>query len=68
MLNSDKTFEYPEEIRSILSAGDNSNAESSKMISYCQTRVRACIIERALKITGTIIKLFNNSNEEYFKK
>jgi len=64
----DKTFEYPEEIRNILSAGGNCNAESSKIISYCQTRVRACIIERALKITGTIIKLFNYSNKEYLKK
>jgi thiosulfate/3-mercaptopyruvate sulfurtransferase len=66
LLNADKTFKSPEELKTIFKAAGILNPESDQLIVSCQRGITACIVDAGLRIVGNKnTSIYDGSYEEF---
>lgn len=66
LLNADKTFKSPEELKTIFKGAGIPNPESDQLIVSCQRGITACIVDAALRIVGNKnTSIYDGSYEEF---
>lgn len=69
VLNGDKTYKSPEELRKVFSAAGIENPDSANLITTCQRGITACQFDIALRLLGKDnTPTYDGSYEEYSRR
>jgi len=69
VLNPDRTFKSPEELRRLFESVGIKNPEQDEVVLSCQRGITACIVDAAFRALGnTKTKVYDGSYEEYSLK